>query len=47
MSDRTNLDENGDLLRRAKEIVNKSTAHARNMWERNHCIDWVMSVIDE
>ena len=37
----------GDLLRRVEEIVNKSTAHARTAWERNHRIDWVMSVIDE
>jgi len=36
-----------NLLKKAEEIVNNSTAHSRNDWERNHCIDWVMSVIDE
>lgn len=35
------------LLKRAENIVNGSTAHARTEWERNHCIDWVMSLIDE
>ena len=38
---------NDDLLARAKAIVNQSTAHARTDWERNHSIDWVMSVLDE
>jgi len=47
MSVRIAQGADGDLLIKAMEIVNKSTAHARSEWERNHCMDWVMSVIDE
>ena len=36
-----------ELLQRAEAIVNRSTAHARTEWERTHCIDWVMSLLDE
>lgn len=44
-----NIKQNSDcdLLKRVEEIINMSTTHARNEWERNHCMDWVMSVIDE
>lgn len=47
MSDRVHQNSDYALLKKAEEIVNKSTAHSRNKWERNHSMDWVMSVIDE
>ncbi|MBQ8497860.1 MAG: pyridoxamine 5'-phosphate oxidase family protein [Clostridia bacterium] len=47
MSDKIESTPYKDLLSKTKEIINMSTAHARNEWKRNHCLDWVMSVIDE
>lgn len=47
MSGRYNNNPDRYFLSIAEAIVIKSTALARNLWDREYTMDWVMSVIDD